>query len=61
MEEKGSENETRREWVLASSYSGADAASERVRREPEVYFRVPHRFRKLYSLYEPERLQPTHR
>lgn len=41
--------------------SRRSAASERVRREPEVYFRVPHRFRKLYSLYEPERLQPTHR
>lgn len=39
--------------ILRSRHS---AASERVRREPEVYFREPHRFRKLYSLYEPERL-----
>ena len=38
--------------ILGSRHS---AASERVRREPEVYFRERHQFRKLYSLYEPER------
>lgn len=37
------------------------AASKRARREPEVYFREPHRFRKLYSLYEPERLTANRR
>lgn len=39
--------------ILGSRLS---AASERARREPEVYYREPHRFRKLCSLYEPERL-----
>lgn len=64
MREKRSETKRAERWnegwrggfgvgILGSRHS---AASERVRREPEVYFREPHRFRKLYSLYEPERL-----
>ncbi|KAF7406338.1 hypothetical protein HZH68_005707 [Vespula germanica] len=50
-------------WQTWRSERASKQTSERehARREPEVYFRDPHRFRKLYSLYEarPPLLTPT--